>query len=80
MTVTPLGVAVQKDKDRPGCDDCEPDAPWSSRNEPLSEFDEAPKPENLAGYKDQEQGEEDQIETGELVETCFQEYNTRKDQ
>jgi hypothetical protein len=56
------------------------EAPRSSRNESLSDIDEAPKPENLAGYKDQEQGEEDQIETGELVETCFQEYNTRQDQ
>src|SRR5438045_4734579 len=39
-----------------------------------------PKPENLAGYKHQEQGKEDQLETAELVGTCDQERNTSKDQ
>jgi hypothetical protein len=32
------------------------------------------------GYKDQEQGEKDQLETAELVGTCDQECNTTKDQ
>jgi hypothetical protein len=43
------------------------------------DIDEAPNPENLAGYKDQEQGQEDQLETAELVRTCDQESNTSKD-
>jgi len=81
MTKTPLGVAVQEDKQIDHhSHDREPDAPGSSRNQPPFEIDEAPKPENLAGYEDQEQGEEDQLETAELVGTCNQECNTSKDQ
>jgi len=81
MTLSPLRIAVQEDKQiNHHSHNREPDAPGSSGNESLSDNDEAAKPENLAGYKDQEQGEEDQIETGELVEMCFQEYNTSKDQ
>ncbi len=81
MTKTPLGIAVQEDKQiNHHSHDREPDAAGSSRDEQLSDIDEAPKPENLAGYKDQEQGEEDQLETAELVGTCDQECNTSKDQ
>ena len=64
MTLTPLRVAVQQDKQIDhNSHDREPDAPGSSGNKPLFDIDQAPNPENLAGYKDQEQGEEDQLET-----------------
>jgi len=81
MTLTPLRIAVQEDKQiKHHSHDREPDAPGSSRNESHCEIDEAPKPESLAGYKDQEQGEENQLETAELLGTCDQEYNTSNDQ
>src|SRR6266568_9284343 len=81
MTKTQLGIAVQTDKQIDHhSDDHQPGAPGSSRNESLSDIDETPKPENLAGYKHQEQGKEDQLETAELVGTCDQERNTSKDQ
>jgi hypothetical protein len=80
MTKTPLGVAVQEDQQlQHPCHDREPDAERSSRNESLSDINEAPKPENLAGYEDEEQGEEDQPETAELVGVCDQECSTNKD-
>src|SRR5690242_15936666 len=76
-----IDLAVQEDKQIDHHSHYrEPDTPESPRNEPLSDFHEAPNPENLAGYKDQQQGEHDQIETGGLVETCDQKYNTRKNQ
>ncbi len=81
---TPAGVGFNSyapgDLISTSAHDREPDAEGSSRNEQLSEIDEASKPENLAGYKDQEQGEEDQIETAELIGTCDEECNTSKDQ
>jgi hypothetical protein len=81
MPQTPLRVAVHEDKQiKPDSHDREPEAAGSSGNEPLFDIDEAPNPENLAGYKDQEQGEDDQLETAEFVGTCDQECNTSKDQ
>jgi len=81
MTLTPLRIAVEEYKQiNHYSHDHEPGAPRSSRNEPLFDIDEAPNPEDLAGYKDQEQGEEHQLETAELLGTCDQECNTSKDQ
>src|SRR5437773_6153821 len=81
MTKAPLGVAVGEDKQIDHArDDRKPAAAGLTGNEPLPEVEDAAKPENLAGYKDQKQGEEDQVETDELVGTCDQECDTSKDQ
>jgi len=81
MTKTPLGIAVEEDQQIDQAHhDYKPDASGSSRNESLSDIDETPNPENLAGYEDQQQGELDQLETEELVGMCDQECNTSKDQ
>ena len=81
VTKTPLGVAVQEDKQIDQArHDREPGPAGLTGNEPLPEVEDAAKPENLAGYKDQKQGEEDQVETDELVGTCDQECDTSKDQ
>ena len=70
VTKTPLGVAVQEDKQIDQArHDREPGPAGLTGNEPLPEVDEAPDPENLAGHKDQEQGEADHLETAELVGT-----------
>jgi hypothetical protein len=63
VTNSPLGVAVGEDKQIDQArDDCEPDAAGLAGNEPLPEVEDAANPENLAGDKDQEQGEEEQSE------------------
>jgi len=78
---TPLGVAVQKDKrkDHHGYDR-KPDAPGFSSNEAAFEIDDAPDPENLACYEDENYGEVDQLKGVELPGTSYQEGNTSKDQ
>jgi hypothetical protein len=81
MTKTPLWIAVQEDKQIDHhSHDREPDAPGSSGNKPLFDINQPPKPENLAGCENQEQSEEDQLETAELVGTCDQECSATKDQ
>jgi hypothetical protein len=56
VTLTPLRIAVQEDKQIDhNRHDREPDPTASFRNEPPFETDEAPNPENLTAYKDQEQ-------------------------
>jgi len=50
------------------CDDRKPRAPDTAGKETSHEIDDAFNPENLAGNKNQEQGQEDQVkEAAELV-------------
>src|SRR5215470_12961207 len=59
---TPLGVAVQEEKqiDRHSYDR-KTDTPGFPRNESPFDIDDAPNPENLAGYEDENYGEVDQL-------------------
>jgi len=60
---TPLGEAVQEDKRIDQArHDREPGTAGLTGDEPLPEVEDTANPENLAGNKEQEQGEGDQIE------------------
>jgi hypothetical protein len=55
-----------------------PAASWLTGNKPHPEVEDVANSENLAGNENQEQGEEDQVETEELVEMRGPAYNTSK--
>jgi len=63
VTKTPLGVAVQEDKQiNQARDDREPSAAALTGDEPLPQVEDTANPEKLTGDKDQEQREEGQSE------------------